>query len=432
MNPIAWLTNLARTVRGTPRHSQAWGGRQAGEMVTVDTALQISAVWACVRVISETIAALPWHVYERVPDRSGRARRERRDGDVPWLLSTQPNPEMTSFSFREALIAHALTWGNGFAEIERTSDGRPSWLWLIPPDRVTVERTRAGGIVYRVNNGSVADTYLEPADVIHLKGLAFDGVTGYSPIAMAARAMGLSLALEKFGSKFFANGAHPGLTITHPGKLSEVAHKNLRDSIKEQISGDNALKPFIMEEGMTAAPMTIPPEEAQFLESRKFQVAEICRWYRVPPHMVADLERATFSNIEHQQIEFVQHTLMPWCRRLEAEIDIKLFKRGMVYSKIELAGLLRGDLKSRYEAYRSATHLSLNDIRELEDMNPVEGGDEYFAQINLAPVDMLRELAEAHVKPEEPAVSADPAPAEDDDEDEPETETPPRAVRAVR
>ena len=432
MNPIAWLINLARTRRGNPRQSHPYGGRQAGEMVTVDTAMQISAVWACVRVISETIAALPWHVYERVPDRNGRARRERKDGDIPWLLSTQPNPEMTSFSFREALIAHALTWGNGYAEIERTSDGRPSWLWLITPDRVTVERTRAGGIVYRVTNGTGADTYLEPADVIHLHGLAYDGLIGYSPIAMAARAMGLSLALEKFGAKFFANGAHPGAVLEHPGKLSPEAHTNLQTSVAAQISGENALRPFILEEGMKWHAMTIPPEEAQFLESRKFQVSEICRWYRVPPHMVADLERATFSNIEHQQIEFVTHTLMPWCRRLEAEIDVKLFRRGMVYSKIEIAGLLRGDLKSRYEAYRSATHLSLNDIRELEDMNPVDGGDEYLAQINLAPVDMLREIAEASVKQPEPAPVPAEDDAEDDAEDEQETDVPPRAVRAVR
>jgi len=423
---IGRIWNLARSRRSDPQNPQAYGGRQAGEWVTEQTALQISTVWACARVIAESIAALPWHCYERVPDRRGRTRRERRDDAVAWLLATQPNPEMNAYAFRETLALHALTWGNGYAEIERTADGRPAWLWLITPDRVTVERSALGGIQYRVSNGGVQDSILAASDVFHLKGPSTDGMTGLSPIAQARRAMGLSLALERFGANFFANGAHPGAVLEHPGKLGEQAHKNLRDSIQAQISGENALKPFILEEGMKWSPMTIPPDAAQFLESRKFQVAEICRWYRVPPHMVGDLERATFSNIEHQQIEFVTHTLLPWARRLEAEADIKLYgavNRGRVYTKLELAGLLRGDFKSRIEAYRSARHLSLNDIRELEDLNPVEGGDEYLDQINLAPVDMLRELAEAQLAPTDSTADD----STDDDE-----QPPARAVRAVK
>lgn len=435
MNPLKWLRNLAK--RNGVQTSYAWGGRQAGEFVNADTAMQVSAVWACVRVISETIAALPWHVYERSTDRNGRTNRERRDNDVAWLLQTQANPEMTSLAWREAIAAHALTWGNGYAEIERTSDGRPQWLWLITPDRVTPERMPTGGLQYRVrNNGD--DTIIAARDMIHVKGLSYDGIVGYSPIAVAARSLGLTLALEKFGANFFANGAHPGAVLEHPGKLSPEAHKNLTESVKGQISGSNSLKPFILEEGMKWQAMTIPPEEAQFLESRKFQISEICRWFRVPPHMVADLERSTFSNIEHQQIEFVTHTLMPWCRRFEAEADIKLFGGGRgranTYTKIEINGLLRGDMKSRFEAYAIARHLSLNDIRGLEDLNPVDGGDDYLAQLNLAPVDMLREIAEVHAAPP-------PAPAEPDDQadDEPDDETddttnepPLRAVRGGR
>lgn len=413
---IKWLRNLAK--RNEPRQGQAWGGKQAGEWVNEQTALQISTVWACVRVISETLAALPWHVYKRETDRQGRALRTRVDNDVAWLLANRPNPEMSSLAFREMLLAHALTWGNGFAEIERTPDGRVSALWPLTPDRVQVERTSLGGLTYRVSNGTLPDTFLDPADVFHVHGLGWDGITGYSPIRMAARAMGLSLALEKFGSKLFSNGAHPGAVLEHPGQLSTEAHKNLQESVAAQISGENALKPFILEEGMKWRPMTIPPEEAQFLESRKFQVAEICRWYRVPPHMVGDLERATFSNIEHQQIEFVQHTIMPWARRLECEADSKLFRRGIIYSKVELNGLLRGDTRSRFEAYRTAPHLTVNDIRDLEDMNPIDGGDDILAQINLAPLDMLRKLAEAAAEPE-----PQPTPT-----DEPTQ----RAVRAVR
>lgn len=410
------LVNLVR--RNAVQNSYAWGGRQAGEIVNSDTAMQVAAVWACVRVISETIAALPWHVLEKVPDRNGRMRRERRDGDVAWLLGVQANPEMSALALREAIIAHALTWGNGYAEIERTLDGRPKWMWLITPDRVTSERLPGGGLQYRVSNGSGSDTILAAADVFHLHGPGFDGISGYSPIAMARRSLGLSMALENFGAKFFQNGAHPGLVLEHPGKLSPEAHKNLSDSIAKQIGGDNALRPFVTEEGIKVHPMTIPPEEAQFLESRKFQISEICRWFRVPPHMIADLERSTFSNIEHQAIEFVTHTLMPWAKRLETEADIKLFgqvNRGRVYTRVELNGLLRGDMKSRFEAYAIARHLSLNDVRELEDLNPVEGGDDYLAQINLAPVDLLREIAEQHAAPE-PAPVTEPPPADDNND----------------
>lgn len=433
MNPFRWLRNLAR--RNDVQASRAWGGRQAGEFVNADTALQLSAVWACVRVISETIGALPWHTYEKMPA-GKRTSRERRDGDVPWLLQTQANPEMTALAFRETITAHALTWGNGYAEIERTSDDRPKWLWLITPDRVTPERTAAGGLQYRIHNGSQADSFILARDMFHLRGLSFDGLVGYSPIAIAARSLGHTMALEKFGAKFFANGAHPGAVLEHPGKLSTDAHKNLQDSVAAQISGDNALKPFILEEGMKWSGMTIPPEEAQFLESRKFQVSEICRWFRVPPHMVADLDKATFSNIEHQQLEFVTHSLVPWCRRFETEADIKLFRRGNVYTKLELAGLLRGDLKARYDAYavgRQWGWLSANDVRDLEDMNPVDGGEDYLAPMNMVPADMLRELAEAPAPAPAAGNADDNADDQADDSPDPETddEAPPR-VRAVR
>jgi len=421
------FVNLVR--RNPVQTSHAWGGRQAGEYVNADTAMQVAAVWACVRVISETIAALPWHVLEKVPQANGRTRREQRDGDVAWLLKTQPNPEMAAFAFREAIIAHALLYGNGYAEIERTPDGRPQWLWLITPDRVTPERMTTGGLQYRVNNGGGNDTIIAARDMFHVHGLAFDGLTGYSPVAVAARSLGLSMALEKFGANFFANGAHPGAVLEHPGKLTPEAHKNLSESVKTQISGSNALRPFILEEGMKWHPMTIPPEEAQFLESRKFQISEICRWFRVPPHMIADLERSTFSNIEHQAIEFVTHSLMPWCRRLESEADIKLFgqvNRGRMYTRIELNGLLRGDMKSRFDAYNAARHLSLNDIRELEDLNPVEGGDDYLAPLNMVPADMMRELAEAQMQPPAPV---EPPPVDDEEDDD---EAPTARVRVIR
>lgn len=435
MSLWSWLRNLGRATPNTVRPASAWGGRQAGEWVDADSALAIAAVWGCVRVISETIAALPWQVIEKVQT-PGATRRERRaDSDQEWLLATQANPELTAYAFRETLLAHALLWGNGYAEIERTADGRPLWLWPITPERVTVERSPVGGLQYRVNQGGAQATIIPARDMFHVKGLGFDGMVGYSVIAVAARSLGLTLALERFGANFFKNGAHPGAVLEHPGKLSPEAHKNLSDSIRQQLTGENSLRPFILEEGMKWQGMTVPPEEAQFLESRKFQVSEICRWFRVPPHMVADLERSTFSNIEHQAIEFVQHTLMPWCRRLETEADIKLFgavNRGRVYTKLQLAGLLRGDIQSRYQAYsigRQWGWLSANDVREMEDLNPVAGGDEYLAPMNMVPQDMLREIAEA---PEPAAPQGAPAEDPEDDPEDDDEDPPLRVVEGGR
>lgn len=421
------IRNLGRARQNPVRDSAAWGGRQAGEWVNADSAMAIAAVWACVRVISETVAALPWQVIEKVQTRTGTRRERRSDSDQEWILATQANPELTAYAFRETLLAHALLWGNGYAEIERSADGRPQWLWPLTPDRVTPKRSATGGLEYEVNQGGAQATIIPARDMFHLHGLGFDGTVGYSVIAVAARSLGLTLALERFGANFFANGAHPGAVLEHPGKLSPEAHANLSKSVQEQISGKNALRPFILEEGMKWQAMTIPPEEAQFLESRRFQVAEVCRWFRVPPHMVADLDKATFSNIEHQAIEFVQHTLMPWCRRLETEADIKLFgavNRGRVYTKLQLAGLLRGDITSRYNAYATGRQwgwLSANDVREMEDLNGVAGGDEYLAPMNMVPQDMLRELAEAP----EPA----PVPQDDpEDDNEDDDEDPPLRV----
>ncbi len=434
MSLLDRLRNFGRVKPAAPTNDHGFRHRTAaGVQVTESNAMQISAVWGCVRVIAETIASLPWHVIAKSRNATGRTTREVRSDDTAWLLQTQANPEMSAYAWRETVIAHALTWGNGYAEIERTPDGRPQWMWPISPDRVTPERMATGGLQYRIY-AEGAEYILPSADMYHLHGLGWDGLVGYSPVAMAAQSMGLSLALERFGAKFFGNGAHPGAVLEHPAKLTPESYANLSKSVQEQISGDNALRPFILEEGMKWHGMTIPPEEAQFLESRRFQISEICRWFRVPPHMVADLDKATFSNIEHQAIEFVTHTLMPWCKRLESEADIKLFgrvNRGTVYTKVNIGGLLRGDLPSRYAAYSTGRQwgwLSANDVREMEDLNPVPGGDEYLAPMNMVPADMLRELAEAP----EPAPAPTPTESSDDTEDDEQTDPPLRVVEGRR
>jgi HK97 family phage portal protein len=360
----------------------------AGLSITHDTALRYSAVWGCVRVIAESLAQMSWHVYRRT---TGGGKEMMTQHPVDWLLHRQWNPELSAFGGRETLIAWALTWGNGYAEIERDAAGRAVWLWPIAPDRVKVERTAAGALVYDVTNHGEPNSVLAAEDMLHLHGLSFDGVTGYSVIALARESIGLGLATERFGAAFFGNGSHPGGVLEHPGKLNPEARQNLKSSWEDAHRGpDNVLRVAVLEEGMKWQAIGIPPEDAQFLETRKFQVQEICRWFRVPPHKLADLERATFSNIEHQAIEFVVDTLVPWAVRLEQEADLKLFgaNRGRLFTKLNVNALLRGAQENRFGAYATGRQwgwLSVNDVRALEDMNPLPPhiGDTYLVPINM-------------------------------------------------
>lgn len=384
-------------------------------IVDEDRALNYAAVWACVRIISETLAAMPWPVLEKRPD----GRRERlEDHAVHALLNSRANIDTTAFDFKQALIAHVLTWGNGYAEIDRSANGTISNLWQLAPDRVTPTRGEDGELVYEVRETSGDLTVLPRNRVLHFRGLGFDGVQGYSVIQMAAQSIGLGMATERFGNDFFGNGAHPSGVLSHPNRLDEASIANMRDSLKQATGAGKWLNPLILEEGMTWMPTGIPPDQAQFLESRKFQINEIARWFRVPPHKLADLERATFSNIEQQAIEFVTDTIMPWAVRFEQEVNTKLLPRQPdVFTKINLNGLLRGDIKSRYDAYavgRNWGWLSANDVRRLEDLNPIEGGDEYLAPLNMTLLDKVGEDP-----PAPSAVAPDKTPDNVSDQDEP-------------
>lgn len=394
MNFLTYLKNLVKRER--PGSDRVFlGSKQAGIYVDEDRALTHAAVWASVRIISETIASLPWRLHRRV----ARGNDLLDGSDLDYILHVQPNEEQSAFSFRETVLAHALLWGNGYAEIERTNRGEVWGLWTLPPDKWKADRTNDGRIWY-VTEGRAA---LPSSNMYHLKGLGFDGITGYSVIHHAARTVGLGLALDTMAANTFENGGFPGIIIQQKeGKsLTPDGVKNLVESFEKRFMGPkNASKVGYMDAGMEATVLEQPLEDLQFLESRKFQVTEIARWFRVPPHKLGDLERATFTNIEHQSLEFVTDTLVPWISRLETEAQIKLIGRnnraGRLYTKINVAGLLRGDIKSRYEAYgtgRDKGWLSANDIRELEDMNPVPGGDEYLVQSQMVPQDMLRDLA---------------------------------------
>ena len=284
----------------------SFGMAGSGKSVNARTAIQVSAVYACVRVIAETVASLPFAVFEQ--DKNGS--QKALDHPLYRILHDEPNPEMTSCVWREAMLTHLLLWGNSYSQILRAGRGNIVGLYPLLPDRMEVDRDDKGKLTYTYSTTNGQQVKLRPEDVLHIPGLGFDGIMGYSPIAVERNAVGLSIAAEEFGGKFFGNGATPSGILTHPNTVKNP--KALRESWMEAYGGSsNANRVAILEEGMTFTRISMPNNEAQFLETRKFQVEEICRIYRVPPHMIGDLEHATFSNIEHQSIDFAVHCIRP-------------------------------------------------------------------------------------------------------------------------
>jgi HK97 family phage portal protein len=380
-------------------------------------ALAIPAVFACVRAISEDVAKLPIHVYRQTE--TGKERL--RNHPLARLVRGLPNPHMSWFDLASATTAHALTWGNGYVEIVRDGNNRPSELWPLEPDRVEVRRStvKPEEIVYVYNDPALGKRRtIFDVDVLHIKGLGYDGLVGYSVIGWARRSLALTAAAEKFGSSFFGNSSLPKGVLEHPGVLGDEAQKNLRESWEKIHRGvGNYGRVAILEEGMKFNSITIPPDDAQFLETRQFQIPEICRWFRMPPHKIADLTRATFSNIEHSSIEYVGDTLLPWFVRWEQEIRRKCFTggEGNLFVEFVTAALLRGDLKSRYDAYaigRQWGWLSPNDVREFENLNPIEseGGEIYLVPANMANADVFAKAKEPQAPPTPPT----PPPGGDD------------------
>ena len=375
--------------------SLLFGRTTSGKTVNERTALQTTAVYACVRILSETIASLPLHVYRYTE--GGKAKDTEHV--LYTLLHDEPNPDMTSFVFRETLMSHLLIWGNAYAQILRDRSGQVIGLYPLLPDQMSVHRSEKGKLFYVYNRyeednpnfqekGSIV---LSQEEVLHIPGLGFDGLIGYSPIALAKNAVGMTLACEEYGASFFGNGANPGGVLEHPGILKDPA--KVRDSWNAVYQGTrNAHKVAVLEEGMSYKQIGIPPEEAQFLETRKFQINEIARLFRIPPHMVGDLEKSSFSNIEQQSLEFVKYTLDPWVVRFEQALKKSLLlpeEKKTHFIKFNVDGLLRGDYQSRMNGYaigRQNGWLSTNDIRKLEELNPIpseEGGDLYLINGNM-------------------------------------------------
>jgi HK97 family phage portal protein len=350
--------------------------------VTEESALKTSAVYACVKVIAESIASLPLHLMR---EQNG-VRTRARDHPLYGVLHDLANEETTSLNFREAMLASLLLWGNAYARIEK-SGGHVTGLWFMKPQFMEVSRGKDGRLIYRYTEDGKTEE-LKARQVFHILGFSLDGMRGLSPIQQAKQTIGLTLATEEYGAKFFSNGARPGGVLETPGVVKDP--ERLRASWNAQFQGSGrAHRVAVLEEGIKYHTIGIPPDEAQFLETRKFQLNEICRVFRVPPHMIADLDRATFSNIEHQSIEFIQHTLTPWLVRYEQAIYKCLLdkeERGTLYARFNVDGLLRGDYYSRMQGYaigRQNGWLSANDIRSLEDMNPIENGDVYLVNGNM-------------------------------------------------
>lgn len=372
-------------------YSFLFGRTTSGKPVNERTAMQTTAVYACVRILAEAVASLPLHVYEYQDD---GGKKLVHDHPLYYLLHDEPNPEMTSFVFRETLMSHLLIWGNAYAQIIRDGAGRVLGLYPLLPDKMDVQRDDKGNIYYVYSRNSdenpmfkeYGDIRLKAEDVLHIPGLGFDGLIGYSPIAMAKNAVGMTLACEEYGASFFANGANPGGVLEHPGVLKDPS--KVRESWNSVYRGvNNAHKIAVLEEGMKYQQIGIPPEEAQFLETRKFQINEIARLYRIPPHMVGDLDKSSFSNIEQQSLEFVKYTLDPWVIRWEQSLQRSLLlpgEKGKYFIKLNVDGLLRGDYQSRMNGYavgRQNGWFSANDIREMENMNPIpdeQGGNMYL------------------------------------------------------
>ena len=365
-----------------------FGTATSGERVDEKSAMQIAAVYACVRLLAESVAQLPLHLY-RYTD-GGAGKEMASEHALYPLIHRQPNPEMSSFTWRETMMAHLLLYGNSFNQIIR--DGKNDILGLYPllPENVEVDRDDHGELYYvyhaytdETPGEMNKDIYFRRDEILHIPGLGFNGLVGFSPIAMMKNALGTNLAVEKYGSAFFKNGAQPSGVLEHPGVLKDP--EKIRRNWSAVYGGaNNAHQVALLEEGMSYKPISLPPEDSQFLSTRQFGVEEICRIFRVPPHMVQDLQRATFNNIEHMGIEFVMHTLMPWLVRIEQAMIKDLLvdeERDELFPKFNVDGLMRGDYKSRMEGYAIAINngiMSVNDVRRLENLDPLdeaEGGD---------------------------------------------------------
>lgn len=394
---MGYLRGLFRFQSRSVRQSYGWTTltprSSSGVVVTEESLLGLAAYFAALRAISEDVGKLPLRIYEEIQP---RGKQMRRDHPVWFLLNKRPNPNMSAISFRETLTQHALGWGGGYAEIVFESmTNTPAALWPLNPRNVEPDLDDDGEVVYRVRRDAGGERVLPSWRVLHVKGLGWDGIRGYSIAKFARESLGSALAAQEFAGTFFGRGTQVGGVLKHPNTLSDRARQALQESIEAKYAGpENAHRVMVLEEGMEFEQTSIPPEDAQMLESQQFSVEDIARWFRIPPHKLQHLLRSTFSNIESQNIEYVVDCLLPWLVRWEQEIDAKLFGTQRELEAEHLVDeLLRGDMKARAESNKALFMigaLSQNDVRERENLNPIDGGDQYFVPVNMAPHDSPR------------------------------------------
>ncbi len=408
--PPPWLLSLL----GAPTSA-------AGVDVIPETAITLSTVWACVNILAQDVGTLPLHIYQRSMDAKGGVIKAKAFQHPLWdMLHNTPNPEMTSLTWRMTLMTHLGLWGNHYSQIIRDRLGRPLQLWPIHPQRVRVMRDIEGPdqpIYYLVSPmfGEPGITKIAAEDMLHIKGLSMTGLVGLSPVGAAREAIGLGLGAQEYGARFFSNDANPGGVLKYPHELSDKAYDRLKKSIEEQTRRlKDKHRMIILEDGAEWQQMSLPPEDAQFLTTRTFQISDVARYYRMPLYKLSENLNSRGSNVEQMAIEYVSNTLMPWCVNIEKEIEFKLFSpadRADFEVSFDLDAQLRGDLDSRYKAYligRQWGWLSANDVRRKENLNPIEGGDQYMVPLNMVPADKVGQVAPG-AAPKDPKTQGDDA-----------------------
>jgi len=357
-----------------------------------DKALTLTAVWCAIRLLAESVSSLPVSVYSKQPNGD---KLEDSKSPIYNLVKFKPNYYQNKITFFEFIMLSICTEGNSYVQIVRNNSGTPVQLICLDPSNVSVV-VNNNELFYQVDGGAVLDS----SDMLHFKTITDDGVTGLSPIDQCAKALNWGVSLEEFGSTFFSNGAKPSSILQTDRALSDTALQRLKTSFNNNYGKlKNSNSTIVLEEGLTFKPISISPEQAQFLSSRQFSIEEVARIFNVPPHMLKDLSKSSFNNIEMQSQEFVTYTLMPYITRIEQEMNLKLFRTnelGKTFIEFNVNGLLRGDVKSRTEAYKTAItngYMSINEVRQKENMNSIEGGDKHFMQMNMTTIDKIGEDA---------------------------------------
>ena len=382
-------TSISSTLNIVKLATDLFGGTNNTSAVTEQTALQLSAVWSCVRVISESFASLPMYVYSR--DEQGRTITT--DHPVAAVIRN-PNQFMTSFVFRQMAMAHVALRGNFYAYIVR--DRNMNVVELLPVD-ASVEIVKESGRMYYEFELEKQKYFTDSTNMLHIKGFTIDGVKGKSVLHAHRDTIGLGLSAQKSSKDFYDNGSKLQGYIQLPGKLDQDTIKKLRESWTKTYGGYGKDKTAILDAGAEYKTINLTPEDAKYLETRKYQKEEIASIFRVPPHMIGIMDRATWSNIEQLGLEFSKYTMLPYCKNWEEEIDTKLFKereKGQFFTKFNMDGLVRADIKTRYEAYGMAIQngiKSINEVRALEDMNPIQGGDSHYLQLNMTTIQKIEQ-----------------------------------------